>query len=466
MDEATILEWKVRPGDALVPGEVIVVIDTEKSEMDVEAIRPGVLTEIVVAEGHTVPVGTVLARYDEPARAPARPAAGDGEARPGPGAVPAPPGGPGPVPAGGDEPLTPAPPREPAYTAPGAGPPIPGPAPREPVIREPAYTAPAAGPPPPGPAPREPVTSHVAVAEAPARARSQVAASPLARRLALERQLDLAALTGTGPGGAVIARDVERGSAGGPLGAGRAAADRASGMRRAIAALMARSKREVPHYYLDDDIDLGPSLARLRRLNEALPVADRLVPAALLLRATAQAAAATPELNGHLLPDGFAPADRVNLGVAVSLRSGGLVAPAIMAADRLSLGELMAALVELVARARSGRLKPAELAEATITVTNLGDHGVRTVHPVIVPPQVAMVGFGRISERAVVVDGEVRAAPVVTASLAADHRVSDGMGGARFLTRIGRHLADLDTLFGTEHGGVNLPMSTEVSTSQ
>jgi pyruvate dehydrogenase E2 component (dihydrolipoamide acetyltransferase) len=419
MDEATVLEWKVAPGDALVPGEVIVVIDTEKSEMDVEAIHPGTMTEILVPEGETVPVGTVLAHYDPPGT---KPAAETVPAAPRPEPVP--------------EPVS-----EPAATTP---------------VAEPAATTPAPPPvaaPPPAPAPtppgRRPVPPPL---HRPVAARG-VAASPKARRLAAERGVTLAELSGSGPDGAVLARDVVHAPTSAAPTAAPAATDRAGSLRQAIAGLMARSKREIPHYYLDEEIDLGPALEQLRRLNEARPLPDRIVPAALLLRATVLVAGETPELNGHLGDDGYTSAGAtVNLGTAISLRGGGLVAPAIIGAERLDLDGLMAALKDLVARARAGRLKPAELAEATITVTNLGDQGVRTVHPVIVPPQVAMVGFGRISDRPVVIDGAVRVSPGVTASLAADHRVSDGMGGARFLNRLARALTEPDALF-TPGGG-------------
>jgi pyruvate dehydrogenase E2 component (dihydrolipoamide acetyltransferase) len=404
MDQATILEWRVEPGDALVPGEVILVIDTEKSEMDVEALHPGVVTDIVVPVGATVPVGTVLARYDPPGTAVPT---DDGQA--------------------------------PAEAEPAA--PEPEPAPP---------SAPAPEPEPPlSPAPPPPTPSRVPVARVPVDA-GRVPASPLARRLAHEQGIALDRLTGTGPGGAVTAHDVR--AAPPPVAADGGGEGRSAGLRSAIASLMSRSKREIPHYYLDDDIDLGPALERLRLLNDDRPVNERLVPAVLLLRATALAARQHPELNGHLLDGRFATSDTVNLGMAVSLRGGGLVAPAILGAERLSVDELMAALKDLVGRARAGRLKPAELADATLTVTNLGDQGVRTVHPVIVPPQVAMVGFGKIADRPLVDGSQLRSSPQVTASLAADHRVSDGMAGARFLTRIARTLGDADLLFSEEEG--------------
>ena len=207
-------------------------------------------------------------------------------------------------------------------------------------------------------------------------------------------------------------------------------------MRAAIAALMARSKKEIPHYYLQATVDLSPALGWVRERNEGRGVADRLVPAAVLLKATALAVRRVPEVNGFFVDGGFQPSEHVHLGVAVALRGGGLVAPALHDADTLSMDDLMAALKDLVARARAGRLRGSEMSDPTITVTNLGDQGVELVHGVIYPPQVALVGFGRVVERPWAVDGMLTVRPVLTATLAADHRVTDGHRGGLFLAAI------------------------------
>jgi pyruvate dehydrogenase E2 component (dihydrolipoamide acetyltransferase) len=174
--------------------------------------------------------------------------------------------------------------------------------------------------------------------------------------------------------------------------------------------------------------------------NRSLPITERLVAAALLLKATARAATDVPELNGYWVDDGFQAADQVNLGVAISLRGGGLVTPALLDAASLDLAELMARMKDLVTRARRGRLRGRELAEGTLTVTNLGEQGVEAVYGVIYPPQVALVGFGRIADRPWAVDGLLGVRPVTTVTLSADHRASDAMTGARFLARIDDHL--------------------------
>jgi pyruvate dehydrogenase E2 component (dihydrolipoamide acetyltransferase) len=211
-------------------------------------------------------------------------------------------------------------------------------------------------------------------------------------------------------------------------------------MRRAIADLMSRSKREIPHYYLSTTIDFSASGEWLRRFNRGRPLSDRLVPAALLLKAAATAAREVPSLNGYWQNDQFVAGSAVNLGVAVSLRQGGLLAPVIRDADTLSPDVLMATLKDLVQRARRGRLRGSEMSGATLTVTNLGDQGVETVFGVIHPPQVALVGFGAVVERPWAVGGMLGVRPVVTATLAADHRATDGAVGARYLTAVGRLL--------------------------
>jgi len=213
-------------------------------------------------------------------------------------------------------------------------------------------------------------------------------------------------------------------------------------MRQAIAQAMSRSKREIPHYYLGTTIDLHRALAWLADHNQARPVTERLLPGVLLLKAVALALREYPELNGFWVDDRFKPSEAIHVGVAISLRQGGLVAPALHHADKLSLTELMTRLGDLVTRARTGSLRGSEVSDPTITVTHLGDQGVETVFPIIYPPQVAIVGFGKIVDRPWVVDGLIGPRPVVTATLAADHRASDGHCGGRFLARLAHLLQE------------------------
>jgi pyruvate dehydrogenase E2 component (dihydrolipoamide acetyltransferase) len=273
--------------------------------------------------------------------------------------------------------------------------------------------------------------------------------SPLARRVAARLGVDLATVRGTGVGGAVTSDDVERAAAAGPAPPAPAAApapsgvlDRQARMRRTIGAAMARSKREVPHYYLATTIDMHRALAWLQAENLRRPVADRLLYGVLLLKAVALALREVPELNAVWRGDALVPGPAVHLGIAISLRGGGLVAPALHAADQRSLDDLMRGFRDLVQRARAGGLRSSEMSDPTITVTSLGEQGVETVFGIVYPPQVAIVGFGKVVERPWSVEGTIVSRPVVTATLAADHRVSDGHRGGRFLAAVDRRLQE------------------------
>ena len=215
-----------------------------------------------------------------------------------------------------------------------------------------------------------------------------------------------------------------------------AAPDRQKDMRQAIAAAMSRSKREIPHYYLAETIPMSRALDWLQQRNEGLPITGRILPAALLLKAVARALKRTPELNGLYLDGQFQPSVVVHAGVAIALRGGGLVAPAIHDAQGKSLEQLMRDLADLVRRARAGSLRSSEISAATITITNLGDQAIESVFGVIYPPQVALVGLGGIAVRPWVINGVVCAQSVLCATLAADHRVSDGHRGALFLAEL------------------------------
>ncbi|MCD6726455.1 MAG: 2-oxo acid dehydrogenase subunit E2, partial [Solirubrobacteraceae bacterium] len=315
--------------------------------------------------------------------------------------------------------------------------------------------------------------------------------SPLARRVAAHLGVDPASCEGTGPGGAVTRADVERAAAEPatrapaapampappappampapsampappampapsapapqtiepPAVAAAAAGDeRSIAMRRTIARLMARSKREIPHYYLGHHIDLSRALDWLKERNAPRGPAERVLPAALLLKAVALACREQPGLNGFWVDDELRPGGGVHVGVAISLRGGGLLAPAIHDADTLGVEALMAALRDLTQRARRGQLRGSEMADPTITVTSLGERGVETVYGVIHPPQVALVGFGRVTERAWAVGGMVGARPVVHATLAVDHRAADGHTGGLFLGSIDSRLQEPEAL--------------------
>ncbi|MDE3738921.1 dihydrolipoamide acetyltransferase family protein [Pseudomonas resinovorans] len=364
MDQGTLLEWRVKPGDKVRRGQVVAVVDTAKAAVDVECWHDGEVFQLLLEPGGKVPVGTLIATLLE-----------TGES---------------------------------AETAP-----------RRP---EPEVAAPE-------------TNQH------PAPTRHKV--SPAARRRAGELGIDPDSLSGSGPHGVVSLEDVERAAtANTPF-------DRAAAMRQAIAELMSRSKREIPHYYLSETISLAACLAWLSTYNAAKPPQERLLPAAMLLKAVALALRRHPQFNGCWKNGAFQPTAGTHLGVAIALRQGGLVAPVLQNVAEKGLAQVMFELGDLVARARSGSLRSSELAEAGLTVTQMGDQGAESVFGVIYPPQVALVGFGRIAERPWVEDGKLCVRPTVVASLAADHRASDGHAGARFLAEIEQLLQTPELLGGT-----------------
>jgi pyruvate dehydrogenase E2 component (dihydrolipoamide acetyltransferase) len=394
MDEGTLLQWQVRPGDTVKRGQVVAVVDTSKAAVDVEIWQDGVIEQLLVQPGQKVPVGTVLALL----RA-------SGEAR-------------------------------------------------IEVAVQPVPIVPVAPSPTPQPSATRPPDVAVGAALPATVSRARVA--PAARQRAHELGIDPTTLHGSGAQGAVTLADVEAAARGAkPPAAVPAApltvAERQKEMRRAIAAAMSRSKREIPHYYLSETIRMDTALAWLQQRNAALPVTERILPAVLQLKAVALALQRVPQLNGFYRNERFEPAPAAHIGVAIALRGGGLVAPALHDVGAKSLAQLMRELADLVQRARAGSLRSSEMSDPTITVTNLGDQGVEAVFGVIYPPQVALVGFGSVAVRPWIKGDEVQALPLLTATLAADHRVTDGHLGALFLAELRERLQNPETLAAGAH---------------
>ncbi len=271
--------------------------------------------------------------------------------------------------------------------------------------------------------------------------------TPVARRRAAALNIDMAELRGTGVDGAIQLADVEAAARAAPAGAPsiRRGVD-LSEMRKAIAAAMSRSKREIPHYYLSETVDLHAALSWLEDFNRDREPLARILPAVLFLKAAALALHAQPKLNGFFENGAFVPASEIHIGWAVALRGGGLVAPAMRDTDKKSLAELMSSMRDLVERVRRGGLRASELASPTMTVTSVGDRGAETVTGIIYPPQVAIVGFGRVVTRPFVVDGRIAPRPLVMVSLAADHRVTDGHLGGLYLAEVARLLQEPEKL--------------------
>jgi pyruvate dehydrogenase E2 component (dihydrolipoamide acetyltransferase) len=371
MEAGTLVEWLKQPGDPVIRGEAIAVVETQKGAIEIEVFETGTLAELLVQTGETVPVGTPLARILRPGQPAAPPQAVAASAPPMPRTVP-------PLPA-------------------------------------------------------------AALSPAPAARAQRPLASPAARRAAEARGVDLGGIKGTGPRGAVISSDVPAGPAQRePRKPGLDLVE----MRKAIAAAMSRSKREIPHYYLATDIDLTTVSAWLTQVNATLAPDRRILLSAVLVKAVALALRRAPAFNGFFRDGALRTSPQIHVGMAVALRGGGLIAPAIHDTDALSLPDLMAAMRDLIERTRNGRLRNSELTDPTITVTALGERGIDCVFGVIFPPQVAILGFGRPQLRARVVDDAVQPRQVLTASLAADHRVSDGHAGGLLLANIERLLQE------------------------
>ncbi len=380
MEAGILVEWLIKPGDAVSRGDIVAVVETQKGAIEIEVFEEGKVHELVAELGVELPVGAPLAVI-----------LAEGE--------------------------TPPVETEPAPEAPKPEPEVE----REPAPASEVETVIAA----PVTATR-PAPSSIAPT-------SLNAASPAARVRAHELGVDLSGIHGTGPGGVIVLSDVE-----GP-GAKAKPAPQKTGtpmeeMRKAIAAAMTRAKQTIPHFYLSETIDVQPATDFLSELNAERAPAERILLGALFVRAASRAAAKVKTMNGHFIDGAFKPAEVVNPGVAVALRGGGLVAPALMDALLLDLDQTMAGIRDLVTRARAGRLRSSEMTEGTITVSSLGETGAEAMTGVIFPPQVALVGIGAPHVRPWVVDGEVVPRSVITLTMSADHRVSDGRQAARFIT--------------------------------
>jgi pyruvate dehydrogenase E2 component (dihydrolipoamide acetyltransferase) len=395
MTAGTLVSWRKKPGDSVRRGDIMAEVDTDKGVIDIEAFSDGVLDTLLVQPGASVPVGTPLARIRAAQEAP----------------LPTPP-----------TPIPPVPRTVAQAVSPGVAP--------------------------------APPASMFSTEDL-----SRLRISPSARQRARELAVDPRQVQGTGRGGAITREDIERAAAS-RVSATQTAppppatmalkpaekADRNLRMRQAIAAAMARANREIPHYYLATTIDVKAALDWLSKQNEQRPVADRLLYGVLLLKATALALREVRELNAFWQDDRLVLQESIHVGVAVSLRGGGLIAPALHDTDRKTLSEVMRELRDLVARVRTGGLRSSELADPTITVTSLGEQGVEAVYGVIYPPQVALVGFGKVVERPWCVGGQIVPRPIVTATLAGDHRATDGHRGGVFLAAVDRLLQEPDKL--------------------
>lgn len=266
-----------------------------------------------------------------------------------------------------------------------------------------------------------------------------IKASPLAKRIAAENRIDLSNVKGTGEGGAITKEDVEKAIAERISPEKDKKASAAESIRMAVAAAMSKSKREIPHYYLETKVDMSKTLAWLAEVNKQRTIKQRLLPVVLLLKAVAKALKEEPDLNGYW-ENGLQRKNNINIGFVVSLRSGGVMIPAIHNVDIKTVDELMASLNDIIPRTRAMKLRSSELSETTFTVTSLGEGNVETVYGVIYPPQIGLVGFGSISEQPWAESGMLDVRPVINITLSADHRATDGATGSRFLMAVKNYL--------------------------
>lgn len=274
-----------------------------------------------------------------------------------------------------------------------------------------------------------------------------IKASPLAKRIAAENNIDLSQIQGTGEDGAITKEDVE--NANGQK--GKIAIPEVKtplqleAIRLAVAAAVSKSNKEIPHYYLEKKIDMTKALTWLREANSKRSIQKRLLPAALIIKATAKSLVDFPNLNA-IWDNGLQPKKEINIGFVVSLRGGGVIVPAIRNANLKNIDEIMEALNDIIPRARAMKLRSSDLTDTTISITSLGEGGADMVFGVIYPPQVAIVGFGGSSQQPFVENGMLGIRPVFTATLAGDHRATDGLTGSDFLSTLNNYLQNPESL--------------------
>jgi pyruvate dehydrogenase E2 component (dihydrolipoamide acetyltransferase) len=396
MTEGTLLHWLKHEGDAVARGDIIAEIETDKANVEIEAFEAGIFRKTLASEGDVIPIGGIIA-----------------------------------IVAGADDDIS-------AYASGSAA------TASAAAAAGPAATAVAAAP----AAIRAPQRTVLTAAQ-PANGHGRLRISPVARRIADERGIDIGAIRGTGPDGRIIRRDVEAYAAApqaAPARAGRtpgaaAPAPAASKMRQAIARRMSQSKREAPHYYLLIDVDMTDAVAFRKQANEVFPEDGRISINDLIVKAAALALQTHPMFNATIA-GGEAQAElhaEQNICIGIALESG-LIAPALLDAGSKPLPQLAREARDLAARAKGGSLRPDEMSAGTFTISNLGAYGVETLIAIIQPPQTAILGVGAVTAQPAVHDGAITIRQMMKAALSADHRITDGAQGAQFLAEIKRVL--------------------------
>jgi len=382
MEDGILREWKVKPGDTVKRGDIIASVEVQKGNIDIECFDDGTITKLLVSENEKVPVGIVMALIQ-------------------------------PI----NEHLTSKETTVPLVKTKRDETVIPD-------IKQETKTEAI-------------LTDNITT--------TAIKATPLAKRIAAENQIDISTLKGSGDEGAITKEDVEKAINERTVLPVISHLTPAENIRLAVAAAMSKSNREIPHYYLEKKIDVTKALAWLTEQNAQRPIQQRLLQVVLFLKASGRALRDVPELNA-VWENGLQKKEGIHIGFVVSLKGGGIMVPAIHDVDKKSLDEIMASLNDLILRARALKLRSSELSDSTITMTSLGEGGADKVYGVIYPPQVAIIGVGGILKEIVALNGENREHAYIYATLAGDHRATDGLTGSKFLAAFHHYLQQPESL--------------------
>jgi len=383
MESAVLMEWRIKEGDTVTKGQVIAEVETSKGVIEIEVFEDGTVEKILVQEETECAVGTPLAlirsKSEEPEELPEKEFISSK------------------IESSISQPKTDTPMQEPEQAA------------------------------------IKPTREEELPVQEESSSETRVKVSPAARKKAQEMGIDLSVLASRSEG-AIQLKNLETSVA------AKEKAPLLSGMRQAIAKAMSRSNTEIPHYYLSIPINMTPALTWLGELNAKRSIDKRILPAALLIRAVVRALEEVPELNGYWQNYNHLLSKSINPGIAIALRKGGLITPALLNTQEMSLDQTMQALDDLITRTRANKLRSSEMTQQTITITNLGDLGVERVYGVIYPPQVAIIGLGRITDSPWAENDALSVRKVMQATLAGDHRATDGRTGALFLDTLNQIL--------------------------
>ena len=444
MQEGTVVRWVKKEGEEVARGEVLAEIETDKATVEYEAFVGGVLRKIVAEEGVAIPVGDLIAVItapDEPLP--------DDLGISAPAETPA-----------AAQPVAVSPSLEATPVAPASGEVRASPIARRIAREQGIDLATLTGS---GPGGRIVEADVLSAAEAKAReamvasAPGGVLASPIARRLARERGIDIATLTGSGPGGRIVEADVLAASQAAPIAEPEPAptaspsveepGDRMdlSRMRQTIARVTSDSKRETPHFYVSSDVDMSKAMALRADINQAVPSESRVSVNDLIVKACAMALQRYPKFNAFFRGDHLQMNDSVNIGIAIALESG-LIVPGINDCQDKTLTEIATASRDLISRAHTGTLRNEEYSGTTFSISNLGMFDVDSFTAIIYPPHAAILAVGRVKEQPIVREGQVVVSQMMNATLSVDHRVADGAEAAQMLMEVKRLLESPVTL--------------------